>query len=312
MIIKLEPVFIEKIWGGNFFKKNFKKSLPSNIGEAWIASGYDGNETKIFNKDIKLNSFYKNNKELFNNYKSIDFPLLVKILDAKENLSIQVHPDDNYAKKINEKFSGKSECWHILDCEKNGEIIIGNNAKNKSELKKFIDERDFSSLIKKRKIKVGDSFNIVPGTVHAICKNTLLYELQQSSDLTFRIYDYDRLENGKLRELHLKESLETIKFDEESVVQEPKILFEDEKFKRSLLVENSYFNLEKWENLKSSNFSLSKKYNFLIVTNISKKKISINNFEMKFLDTVILTTDELKEINLSSSKKSTLLCGYPK
>lgn len=314
MVLKILPVFVEKIWGGNNLKKLGYKFNSDKVGEAWIISGYEGNESKIENNELSLNEFYKKRKDLFNNYESDDFPLLVKILDAKKDLSIQVHPNDQEAKKLNNYKFGKSECWHILDCKEDTNIIIGHKAKNKEEIKRYFENKEWNKFIRRVPIEVGNSFNITPGTVHAICANTMLYELQQSSDITYRIYDYDRLENGKPRELHLKQSEEVIKFELENVVQKIKTIFSNEKFRRNILVDNKHFNLEKWEIDGNHSLSLPTKYNFLLLTNISEGIANINNTDLKLGESIILTSDELKDIKLNTSgkKESIILCGYPK
>ena len=139
-----------------------------------------------------------------------DFPLLLKLLDTRQPLSVQVHPDDSYA-AVNENGSlGKMECWYILDCKEDATIIVGHNAKTHEELESMINEGRWNELIREIPIKKGDFFQINPGTVHAIKGGTLILETQQSSDITYRLYDYDRLQNGKKRPLHIRQSLDVI------------------------------------------------------------------------------------------------------
>jgi mannose-6-phosphate isomerase, type 1 (EC 5.3.1.8) len=148
---------------------------------------------------------------LFGNRTEERFPLLIKIIDAKNDLSIQVHPDDEYAYKNENGALGKTECWYILDCKENAQIVIGHNAKDKDELKRMIEQKRWNELIRVRPIKKGDFFQIIPGTVHAIKGGTLILETQQSSDITYRLYDYDRLDHGKPRQLHIKQSIDVIR-----------------------------------------------------------------------------------------------------
>ena len=136
--------------------------------------------------------------------------VLIKIIDAKADLSIQVHPDDAYARENEHGALGKTECWYVLDCTKDADIVIGHNAKDKQELKTLIEQKEWKKLIRQTPIKKGDVFQIPPGTVHAIKAGTLILETQQNSDITYRLYDYDRLVDGVPRELHIQKSIDVI------------------------------------------------------------------------------------------------------
>lgn len=213
-VIKLKPVFKEMIWGGSKLRTDFHYDIPSDkTGECWAVSAHQNGDCVIEGGRFdgkKLSWLWKYNRELFGNEAGESFPLLVKIIDAKEDLSIQVHPDDRYAKVHENGSLGKTECWYVLDCDEDATIIVGHNAKDKEELKRMISSKDWKGLIKERPIHKGDFFQIVPGTVHAIKKGTLILETQQNSDITYRLYDYDRLQNGKPRELHLDKSIDVI------------------------------------------------------------------------------------------------------
>jgi mannose-6-phosphate isomerase class I len=213
-IIFLEPVFKSMIWGGNKLETEYGYSIPSdNTGECWAISAHKNGDCTIKNGPYQgkhLSWLWDNHRELFGNATGDVYPLLIKIIDAKADLSIQVHPDDIYA-KVNENGAlGKTECWYILGCDEGGEIVVGHNAKDKEELKQMIADRRWQELIRVQSIREGDFFQIEPGTVHAIKKGTLILETQQSSDITYRLYDYDRLDNGKPRELHIDKSIDVI------------------------------------------------------------------------------------------------------
>jgi mannose-6-phosphate isomerase/beta-glucosidase len=213
-VIFLEPVFKEMIWGGNRLETDYGYDIPSDhTGECWAVSAHANGDCTVENgtyKGEKLSRLWQEHRELFGNAKGDTFPLLIKIIDAKADLSIQVHPDDAYA-KVNENGSlGKTECWYILNCDDDGKIIVGHNANSKEELKQMIDERKWDELIRVLPISKGDFFQIEPGTVHAIKAGTLILETQQNSDITYRLYDYDRLSDGKPRELHLDKSIDVI------------------------------------------------------------------------------------------------------
>ena len=196
-IIFLQPVFKEAIWGGNKLRKIYDYDISSETtGEAWCISAHNSGDCKITNglyKGQTLSWLWDNHRELFGNLALDRFPLLVKVIDAKKDLSIQVHPDDKYA-NLNENGSlGKTECWYILDCNEDGSIVLGHNANNKGELRQMIKDNRWADLIKVVKVKKGDFFQIDPGTVHAIKGGNLILEIQQSSDITYRLYDYDRI-----------------------------------------------------------------------------------------------------------------------
>ena len=136
------------------------------------------------------------------------FPLLTKILDANTNLSVQVHPDDAYADLHENGELGKTECWYIIDCKEDAEIIYGHNAKTKAEFTEMIENGEWSPLLRRVKIKPGDFFYVPSGTIHALGEGTVVLETQQSSDATYRLYDYDRVDQkGQLRELHIDKSI---------------------------------------------------------------------------------------------------------
>lgn len=170
-----------------------------------------------------LSELWETYPNLFGNTGLDRFPLLIKIIDAKTDLSIQVHPDDAYA-KVNENGSlGKTECWYVLDCDEDSSLVIGHNAKDKEELSEMIHHGRWDELIREIPVKKGDFIQINPGTVHAIKGGLMILETQQNSDITYRVYDYGRLTNGKPRELHIDKSIDVITVPavpiEESVVK---------------------------------------------------------------------------------------------
>jgi len=212
MLLKFEPIALEKVWGGNNLKKTYKID-KENIGEIWGISAHESYSNKIINTRFAgktLRELFIKEKYLFGNLSVQEFPVLFKVIDAADDLSVQVHPQDEYALK-HESSHGKDECWYILETHsKNTEIIIGHHAKTKAELTHMIENNQYESLLNRFKIKPKDYFYIPSGKVHAICKNTTLLEVSQSSNVTYRLYDYNRLDKGKLRELHVEKSLDVI------------------------------------------------------------------------------------------------------
>jgi len=223
-ILFLSPVFKQMIWGGNRMATEYGYNIPGdNTGECWAISAHKNGDDTILGGTYdgwSLSRLYAEHRELFGDSKEEVFPLLVKIIDAKADLSIQVHPDDVYANANENGSLGKTECWYILDCDEDATIVIGHNAKDKQELTEMIAQNRWSELICARKVHKGDFFQIEPGTVHAIKAGTLILETQQSSDVTYRLYDYGRLQNGQPRELHIEKSIDVIGCPHRDVVAE--------------------------------------------------------------------------------------------
>lgn len=214
--LKLNPIFKDYIWGGNKLKTNFsKKSENEIIAESWeLACHKDGNCT--LDDGQTLQSFISENKNVLgkNCEKFENFPVLIKLIDAKENLSIQVHPDNKYALE-NEGEYGKTEMWYIVDCEQDAYLYYGFKTKiSKDELENRLNDGSILEVLNKVYVKKGDVFFIEAGTVHAIGKGILIAEVQQNSNTTYRIFDYNRVgADGKPRELHIKKALDVINLE---------------------------------------------------------------------------------------------------
>lgn len=213
-IIFLNPVFTHNIWGGRRLKEEFGYDIDGDdIGECWGISAHHNGDCTVKGGSfdgMRLSELYNTHRELFGKCKSEVFPLLVKIIDANDDLSIQVHPDDSYAAAHENGALGKKECWYILDCPKQAVLVAGHNARTKEELVDMINEGRWEELIRKVPVHKGDFIQIDPGTVHAITSGCLILETQQNSDITYRLYDYDRISDGRKRPLHIAQSIDVI------------------------------------------------------------------------------------------------------
>lgn len=213
-ILFLNPVFKQMIWGGNRLGTDWGYPIPGDdTGECWAVSAHPNGDCVVREgvyAGRTLSELWEKEPSLFGNTGLDRFPLLIKIIDAKSDLSIQVHPDDTYAKKNENGSLGKTECWYILDCPEDAALVIGHNASSKEELRDMIEEKRWGELIREIPVKKGDFIQIDPGTVHAIKGGLMILETQQNSDITYRVYDYDRLSNGKPRELHIEKSIDVI------------------------------------------------------------------------------------------------------
>lgn len=216
-LIRIEPVFHEKIWGGRKLETEFGYTIPDGpIGECWAISAHPAGDCHVRDgayAGMLLSSLWTEHHELFGAAEGDRFPLLIKFLDAAKDLSIQVHPDDAYAAKHEGGSLGKCECWYVLHADPNATIVVGQRAKSPEEFARLVEEGRWSELLNEVPVHAGDFFQIAPGTVHAIKGGTMVLETQQSSDITYRVYDYDRVQaDGTKRELHLQKSLDVIDF----------------------------------------------------------------------------------------------------
>ena len=211
--IFLNPYFRPKIWGGRKLETIFDYDIPNGkVGEAWVISGYKNNASTVINGKFKgqsLRAVYHEHPDLFGNPQNKEFPLLVKFLDANDNLSVQVHPNNDYARQV-EGDSGKTESWYVLQADPGAYLIYGHTAKTRAELADMIHNENWDQLLCKVPVKAGDFFYVPSGTIHALTKGIMVIETQQSSDVTYRLYDYDRVDqkSGKKRELHTQKSID--------------------------------------------------------------------------------------------------------
>jgi mannose-6-phosphate isomerase len=222
--LKFTPVFKDKIWGGQKLKTSLGMDFGNmpNCGEAWVMSGMEGDPTMVSNGFLagnELNEIVEIYMEELVGDKVFDkfgneFPLLIKFIDSNDWLSIQVHPDDELANKRNIG-NGKTEMWYILDSDENAQLISGFNKKmDKEEYLHHLENKSLKDILNFEKVEKGDVFHIPAGRVHALGPGCLLTEIQQTSDTTYRIYDWDRIDqSGMYRELHTKEALDAIDFE---------------------------------------------------------------------------------------------------
>ena len=250
-ILRMNPVFKEMIWGGTKLKDIYGYEIPSDhTGECWAISAHKNGDCTIADGEYKgktLSWLFENHRELFGNIEGDQFPLLVKIIDAKNDLSVQVHPDDVYAKE-HENSLGKTECWFVLQADEGTKMVMGHHAKTKDEFVKAIENDDYDNLLNSFKIKAGDFFYIPSGTIHAICKGSLIYEAQQSSDITYRVYDYHRKDkDGNERQLHVKQSIDvtTVPYKPYDLAKQVEETIENGT--RKELVSSNYLTLNKYD-----------------------------------------------------------------
>ena len=221
--LEFQPVYKYRMWGGNKLKTVLNKVYDEeNVGESWEISDVEDDETVVKNgllKGLTLRELSdKFGADLLGEkvYKTFgtEFPLLIKFIDAKTPLSVQVHPHDHIAKERHDSF-GKNEMWYIMDADNNADIIVGFKEElDKNSYTKYLEDKRLIEVLNTVKTSAGDTFYIPTGRVHAIGAGVLLAEIQQTSDITYRIYDYDRVDKatGETRELHNELALDVIDF----------------------------------------------------------------------------------------------------
>jgi len=265
--LKFNPVFLEKIWGGQKIRTKLGldfKSLP-NCGEAWVLSGVHGGQTRVINGFLKGNELnelvevYMDElvgEKVFDRYGN-EFPILIKFIDANDYLSIQVHPNDDLAAK-RKIGNGKSEMWYILDAEPGAELISGFNRQvNRDTYLDYLEKKKLKEILNVEKVVSGDVFFIPSGRVHALGPGILLAEIQQTSDTTYRMHDWDRVDGeGKPRELHTELALDAIDF---KIPESYRTHYRNVLNKTANLIESPYFTT----NVLSFDKLIEKDYSYL-------------------------------------------------
>ncbi|MGN9162704.1 type I phosphomannose isomerase catalytic subunit [Clostridium sulfidigenes] len=271
--IKFENLYYEKIWGGRKLE-DYRINLPKgNIGESWEIACHKNGMSIISNGKYKGKALieiikeYKNlilgDKIYIDKFTDRDFPLLIKIINSNENLSVQVHPNDEYAHRV-ENDNGKVEAWYIIDCEEGAEIIVGTTGCTKKEFKRSCKDGTVEDYMNKISVKPGELFLIEPGLLHSIGKGILLAEIQQNSDITYRVYDYKR---G--RELHIDKALDVVNFN-----GKPKSICINNDLVIQNHINSEKFNIEIY-NIKGSYGETSDENKFFVFTCVEGKgKIS--------------------------------------
>lgn len=288
-ILKLQPVFKDYIWGGERLKKDFGfNSDLEKIAEGWMLSCHKDGKNQIYGGEYDgqtLEALIEQfGKEKIVGTRSLDFPyfpVLIKLIDAKDNLSIQVHPDNDYAQRVEGEF-GKTEIWYVLDAADDAQLVYGfKNEITSDEFKCAIKNNTLMDVLNTVNVKKGDLFFIEAGTVHAIGKGTLIAEIQQNSNSTYRVYDYGRIgADGKPRELHIKKAVDV------SVTKPPKYdikpmgkTVDNSDYSSTLLTKCDLFTVNNYD-LKNKIVleTDEKSFNHILVTDGTGK---INNSEFK-------------------------------
>lgn len=250
----LAPAGKDYLWGGERLKKDFGKRIDmAPLAETWECSTHPDGPSSIASGPFRgrfLSDVLKQNPDLLGTHPAVrgELPILIKFIDAKKDLSVQVHPDDAYAYKHENGAMGKTEMWYVLDAEKDATLIYGFKDDIKKELlREALNKGTVEKYLQKVKIKKDDVFFIQAGTVHAIQKGALIAEIQESSNLTYRMYDYNRLDkDGKPRPLHIEKALEVADLRKSTTPRQPIRLIRYRKgYASELLCRCKYFQVER-------------------------------------------------------------------
>jgi mannose-6-phosphate isomerase len=290
------PIYKERIWGGCKLKTYLNKDIPTNIiGESWEIADLPNDNNTIANGFLKNKSF----KEIIAIYKNevlgdkvvanfgLTFPLLFKFLDAKDDLSIQLHPNDELAQKRHNSF-GKTEMWYIMQADEDAEIIVGfENTCSANEYLSHLENKTLPCILKRIKVKPGEVYFLETGTIHAIGKGIVIAEIQQTSDITYRIYDWDRVDaHGNARELHIDLALDAINYN----YVDAKCCYTKSENKANTIVKSKYFTTNYIP--LSGEIQINKEtdcFRVYIVTNGSIKiTIDTTDYEFKLGDTLLI------------------------
>ncbi len=244
--LKFHPIFKQKIWGGNKIPNFLGKGSGNALGESWELSAVEGDISIVENGDlqgipiIKLIEKYAGNllgEKVYSKF-GTKFPLLFKFIDAHEDLSVQLHPNDTLAKERHNSF-GKTEMWYVLQADINAKLVLGfKENTSKEKYIKAVNDNQIMEMLHLENVKAGDAFYISPGKVHAIGAGVLLAEIQQTSDITYRIFDYNRPDvDGSMRQLHTELALDAINFK----AKEFNLDYTEDKNSETLICKSDYF-----------------------------------------------------------------------
>lgn len=243
-LLLLEPIFVPKLWGGTRLKERYGDKAPDGpVGECLVVSGHPDSDCVVRtgpHAGRTLSELWRNEPALFSGAGAGAFPYQVKLIDAQEDLSVQVHPDAAFA-RAHPEAEEKNECWYTLAPSRAGKIVIGHSAKDEDELRALVEGGRWDELLTQIDMREGDFFYIPAGTAHCILGGSFIYEVMQPSNTTYRLYDFDRLDlDGTKRPLHLDSALEVLRAPH-VVGHEPKPVSRTESTTATTLIDNDHF-----------------------------------------------------------------------
>lgn len=320
--LKFVPILKEKIWGGKKLNQILKKaSEKDNIGESWEISDVNNDISVVANGKLKSKTL----KELIKTFKGDllgkkvyqqfgeNFPLLIKYIDAKEDLSIQLHPNDELAKQRHNSF-GKTEMWYVMQADENANLIVGfKNDISKKEYLNHLQNKTLTKILNIDLVKEGDVYFIPTGRVHAIGAGVLLAEIQQTSDITYRIYDWDRQDDaGNYRELHTDEAIDALDL---TTQKKHKTIYSNKLNRISKIIDCQYFTANILLLNKTTTINNTNKDSFVIYMCVYGKGVQLNgdNFkeQLNYGESILIPAN-IKKFDFIPLSESKLLEIYIK
>ncbi|MEM9363110.1 MAG: type I phosphomannose isomerase catalytic subunit [Bacteroidota bacterium] len=282
--LKFKPILKERLWGGSKLKDVLGKPIQSDItGESWEISGVPGDISEVSEgplKGVSLTELIQKEKDKLLGKSvlerfGLDFPILIKFIDAKKDLSIQLHPNDDLAKKRHNSF-GKTEMWYVMDADPGSKLIVGfNRTVEKEEYVKSLEENSLLDLMNYEEVGEGDTFFINTGKIHAIGAGVMLAEIQQTSDITYRVFDFNRRDkDGNLRELHTEMALDAMDYEKKD---DFKVTYHNKNNAHNIMVDSPYFKTNYLNMDKSKSVDLSKRDSFTIYMCVGGKASVTNS-----------------------------------
>ena len=250
-ILFFKPIYKKAIWGKTLVKEYFNyDEFPDGVGQAWAFSGQPQESTVCINGPYAgqtLYTLWNEHQELFGNKEGV-FPLIISLVGPEDDLSIQVHPDIEYAKKIGCP-SGKNEAWYFIEANVDASIVYGHNALDRDNLQEYIDQNKWYDLIRYLKVKKDDFVYLPAGLLHALKKGSVVYEIQEATDITYRFFDYQRIDDkGNQRELHLQQAIDCLSYDKEMMKNNIQPIVEQkEHYSKTTYIHNDSFTVSKVE-----------------------------------------------------------------
>ena len=318
--LEFQPVYKYRMWGGNKLKTVLNKVYDEeSVGESWEISDVENDETEVKNGLLKGLTLHELSdkfgadflgEKVYETFGS-EFPLLIKFIDAKTPLSVQVHPHDHIAKERHDSF-GKNEMWYIMDADDNADIIVGFKEElDKNSYTKYLEDKRLIEVLNTVKTSAGDTFYIPTGRVHAIGAGVLLAEIQQTSDITYRIYDYDRVDKatGETRELHNELALDVIDF---KLHDNYKTDYSKKSNESNLLVHSPYFktNILPVKGTLEKDYTSIDSFIIYICTKGSVEVLSKDQVYTLYKGKTLLLPASLNQVSLSSVNGGELLEVY--
>ncbi|CUY01550.1 type I phosphomannose isomerase catalytic subunit [Staphylococcus epidermidis] len=300
MPLFLKPIFLDKVWGSDNLRQ-FGYQLPNNhIGECWGISAHPHEKSVIENGIFAgqtLDQVWNNHREMFGDFPSKDFPLMAKIVDAAAPLSIHVHPDDSYAYEHEEGQYGKSECWYIIEADEGAKITIGTYAKSRDEFEEQLEQGTFENYLRTIQVQPGDFYFIPAGTIHSIGAGIMAYEVMQSSDISYRIYDYHRkTDNSEERELNIDKALDVINYSNElpNITPQNEVI---ENHNCTHIVSSDFFTMVKWDISGTLNYMKPREFCLVSVLDGQGKLIVDGDiYEISKGSNFVLTSEDLDSV----------------